>query len=186
MVPVSVVVVNMSSSTTELRSASTSLGGSPWSWARTPRETNRALVTQQEEFDCGLACAEILFRDRGISVSSADLRGSTPLPARAEDLAESMNRVHPAGPVWSGGALNVRGEVSRQLVVTLCLSTGTWAALLEPLGFGRVGHWVVIDGIDDESMLLVRDPVGEAYRMTFADFASLWRYTVLVFEEPGR
>ena len=167
------------------RSSSAS-GGSPWSWARTPRHSPRLLVKQKEEFDCGLACAEMLFDDRGVSVSSSALRASTPLPARAEDLAESMNRVHSGGPTWSGGALNIRGEVTHGLVLTLSRTTGTWAALLEPLGFGRVGHWVVIDGIDDESMVLVRDPVGEAYRMTLADFASLWRYTVLVFEEPVR
>ena len=60
---------------------------------------------------------------------------------------------------------------------------GTWAALLEPRGYREPGHWVVVDGISDEGVVLIRDPVGMAYGMPLHDFSALWRYTVVVIEE---
>ena len=60
------------------------------------------------------------------------------------------------------------------LLADVTAARGTWAALLEPLGPGRVGHWVVIDGVSHDGLVLVRDPAGDAYAIPLADFVILW------------
>lgn len=74
-------------------------------------------------------------------------------------------------------------DVTWELVSVLTTERGTWAALLEPMGLGDVGHWVVVDGVSHDGLVLVRDPVGEAYGIPLPDFAALWGYTVLVAQE---
>ena len=58
-----------------------------------------------------------------------------------------------------------------------------WAALLEPQGPRHVGHWVVVDGVDRELLILVRDPVGEAYGIPMLEFLGLWHFAVVVLEK---
>ena len=102
-------------------------------------------------------------------------------PASYDDLGRSLTALSQLK--WSGGSLEADTRISWHLVNKISMTRGTWAALLEPLGLGQVGHWVVIDGVTDDGVVLVRDPVGEAYGIPMADFAELWGYTILVVEE---
>ena len=152
-------------------------------WPRLPRQGAPPIVVQMDEDGCGPACAEMLLRDRGFEVSQRSIAESVPLPAMASDLARRM--VELSGLSWLGGSLSVSGEVTWKLLHGLSAVSGSWAALLEPLGFRRFGHWVVVDGVTLDGVVLVRDPAGSSYGIPLDDFASLWRYTVVVFEEPS-
>ena len=123
----------------------------------------------------------MLLRDRGFEVDQAVIGRGLPLPATAERLARRMGDLSTLA--WQGGALDVPGGVTWELVGGLSRDLGTWAALLEPYGYRRAGHWVVVDGITEEGVVEIRDPAGEAYGIPLGDFAALWRYSVLVMQE---
>lgn len=59
---------------------------------------------------------------------------------------------------------------SLELVADISAQRGPWAALLEPTGFREVGHWVVVDGVSDDEVILIRDPDGSAYGMPVTEF----------------
>lgn len=148
-------------------------------WARVPRVGARPVRSQQSEDACGVACAEMLLEDRGILVSQLELAADLALPVDAGRLARRMNAVSPLN--WRGGALNIDAP-TWAMVEEIGLVHGTWAALLEPQGPWRTGHWVVVDGVSDEGLVLVRDPIGEAYGIPLSEFLGLWHFAVLVRE----
>lgn len=106
------------------------------------------------------------------------------MPTDAMELADRLKSLTEVG--WVGGAVMPGTDITWELVSDITTLRGTWAALLEPLGLGPIGHWVVIDGISDDGLVLVRDPVGDAYGIPLADFALLWGYTILVAQEASR
>lgn len=106
------------------------------------------------------------------------------MPSLAEDIAARMTELSTTS--WRGGALAESMPVSWELISFLISSRGSWAALLQPKGPVAVGHWVVVDGITTDGLVLVRDPVGAAYGIPLADFAASWGYTVLVLQQETR
>ncbi len=146
-------------------------------WTRIPRIPQPAVCQQMSEDGCGVACAQMLLADRGVHASQEDIGFGVVQPTDAPALARRMNELSTRR--WEGGAL--AAAPTGALVHALC-RTGTWAALLEPGGFRRVGHWVVVDGVGDEAVVLVRDPVGDAYGVPMTEFFDLWHFTVLVLE----
>lgn len=142
------------------------------------------MIQQLLEQGCGVACAAMLLQDRGLVVTQAELAESTLMPTGAMELAELLQSR--TGNAWVGGSLRPGVRATWGLIYQLTLDRGSWAALLEPLGLGYVGHWVVVDGITDDGLVLLRDPVGHAYGTPLSDFARLWGYTMLVAEEGPR
>lgn len=126
----------------------------------------------------------MLLRDRDVGVDQATIGARLELPVVAPALAERLSSL--SGLVWRGGALYVPGVVDWELIAHISDTRGTWAALLEPHGPRHVGHWVVVDGISEDGIVRVRDPVGEAYGIPLAEFLSLWEFTVVVMEETSR
>jgi filamentous hemagglutinin len=161
------------------RRAITSISGLPW--PKLPDEHSRDVVTQNGETSCGAACGVMLLADRGIHLDQAALSGVMRLPTPADDLAQCLTTL--SGTQWAAGSVDLPGAVPWGLIQALTLRGGSWGALLQPLPLGKIGHWVVIDGITDHAVVLIRDPAGESYGMPLSDFAALWRYTVLVVEE---
>lgn len=123
----------------------------------------------------------MLLADRGQHVDQATVARDLMMPSLAEDIAARMTEL--STTKWRGGALAEGMPVSWELVDYLCGSRGSWAALLQPKGPVAVGHWVVVDGITMDGLVLVRDPVGAAYGIPLADFAAAWSYTVLVLQQ---
>ncbi len=151
-----------------------------WHWPRFSRDPSAPVVTQEHEAGCGAACAVMLLADRGLAVELSDVERGLEMPSNHEALAARLSEL--SGYRWTGGALGGEPRVDWALLDRLTEAAGTWAALLEPLGLGAVGHWVVVDGVSDDGLVLIRDPKGEAYGMTVNDFALVWGYTVLVFQ----
>jgi hypothetical protein len=123
----------------------------------------------------------MLLADRGIAVTVLDVESGLPMPSMGHQIASRLNGLSELR--WQGGSLGVEGRVTRELVEFISGRAGSWAALLEPFGPTRSGHWVVVDGVSDEGLVLVRDPVGESYGIPLGDFSRLWSYTGIVFRE---
>jgi len=155
-----------------------------WSWPRFPRSESGPIELQIHQDACGVACAVMLLADRGIYVGQHELAERIPMPTGAMELAEAIT-AH-ADSRWEGGSLSPNMKVNWRLIDGLTAERGSWAALLEPMGFGRVGHWVVVDGVSTDGLVLVRDPKGSAYGVPLSDFAILWGYTMLVTQEVSR
>lgn len=154
-----------------------------WRWPRIPRLDAPAVVRQTDELGCGAACIVMLLADRGVHVALELVALGLNMPSDAQDLAVKLSSLH-AGS-WEGGSLEDGTAITWELVDYISRARGTWAALLEPFGPLRTGHWVVVDGIDQEGLILVRDPAGSAYCVPLGTFARLWGYTILVMQEPS-
>jgi ABC-type bacteriocin/lantibiotic exporter with double-glycine peptidase domain len=152
-----------------------------WDWPRLARAESAPIVRQLDEDGCGVACVAMLLLDRGIQITLEAVGAGLARPSEAEDLASRLEELSPFK--WSGGALSGGTEICWELLDFITRSRGTWAALLEPFGLAQMGHWVVVDGVSSEGLVLVRDPEGAAYGIPLGDFAELWGYTVLVVQE---
>ncbi len=150
-------------------------------WTQVPRLDAAPIVVQRDPDGCGIACAVMLLRDRGIASSLEMVEQGLAGPSRPADIAERLQEL--SGMSWRGGSLAAELVVTLQLVDVLTQLHGTWAALLEPHGRVQIGHWVVIDGIARDGFVLVRDPRGTAYGLPLVEFAQLWGYTVLVIQQ---
>jgi ABC-type bacteriocin/lantibiotic exporter with double-glycine peptidase domain len=154
----------------------------PPPWAIHPRHDPRVVV-QVGELWCGPAACEMLLRDRGFAVGQAEVAAQTPTPAPAVWLARAMTDI--THQHWIGGSLADPPEpMTLKYVAALREHHGTWAALLLPAGASRMGHWVVVDAVQDGA-ILIRDPEGWAYAMDFAEFARLWTTTAVVLERTA-
>lgn len=149
-----------------------------------PRLASPPAVRQSHEDGCGPACAEMLLRDRGFEVAQAVIAEGMALPATAECLAARMGEVSPT--TWLGAFAALDGGPSWAFVAGLTAERGSWAALLEPLGFRHPGHWVVVDGVSDDGVVWIRDPVGQHYGTPIEEFLELWHYTMMVIEEGSQ
>ncbi len=150
-------------------------------WPKLLDEHVREVVVQDGEVSCGAACGVMLLADRGIHVEQAALGAAVRLPTPADDLADCLTSL--SSSRWAAGSVDLPGAIPWGLIEALARRGGSWAALLQPMPLGNIGHWVVIDGITDYAVVLIRDPAGESYGMPLSDFAALWRYTVLVAED---
>lgn len=149
-------------------------------WQTVPRLHAADVVRQLEPDWCGPACAEMLLADRGGRVLQADVADHLAVPTTATRLARCMSELSDID--WAGGQLATRTPPSWDTISNLTSEKGSWAALLEPQGFTHIGHWVVVDDIEHDGVVLVRDPVGAAYGILLADFLALWQFTFLVME----
>ena len=140
---------------------------------------HRPVIQQRGEMNCGPACAEMLFADRGRAIDQVLIADGLYLAhgVRAPELADKMNEC--TDIVWDGGVLE---SSASYVLMQRANRHGTWAVLLLPNGPNHVGHWVVVDNIYPDSVV-VRDPVGQAFRIPIGDFVQLWFHTALVTEE---
>jgi ABC-type bacteriocin/lantibiotic exporter with double-glycine peptidase domain len=153
-----------------------------WQWTRFQEclEDDR-VVRQVHEHGCGAACAVMLLAERGIESDPLVVAAGLHLPCTARELADRLNELSTTALIWIGGQLDLDPPLERQHIEELG-GRGSWAAQLIPHGY-RDGHWVVIDGLTEDDMIVVRDPAGSSYRMPLAEFADLMRYMVAVFEK---
>lgn len=91
-----------------------------------------------------------------------------PLPTTAECLAARMSAL--SLTTWLGAFAALEDGPSWMFVAQLTAERGSWAALLEPHGFHHIGHWVVVDGVSEDGIVWVRDPIGLAYGIPIEEF----------------
>jgi len=71
--------------------------------------TAQPVVRQQGEMNCGPACAEMLFADRGYAIDQAVIANGLPLArgVRAPTLADKMNEFSFTRIAWDGELLGM-------------------------------------------------------------------------------
>ncbi|MGY4534542.1 hypothetical protein ACVW0Y_003683 [Pseudomonas sp. TE3786] len=135
--------------------------GTGGGWNALDEVVHPSVVKQSTSTACGAACGEMLLKDRGILVSQVEL--GTELTSMTT-LANKLNRFDPG---WVGSPLDVSSFNALN-------KTGSWSAMMwSPAG--RVGHWVVVNGLDDVGRVVIKDPyAGTQYKMSVEKFKEVW------------
>lgn len=144
-------------------------------WRVIDEKVDMRVVKQQDNLSCGAACGEILLREKGINdIDQARIVKDSGAPASPAYLASVLNQLSPSDVgEWRGGGLEIEGVGFSQLLDCL-ICTGVWVAELRELG-ARLAHLVVVDGLDEQERVLIRDPWrGKSYRMEREEFLNYW------------
>lgn len=150
--------------------------GAGGKWTTINERKDDSVVKQENDLSCGVACAEMIFRKKGLDINQLQIREIAGSPTWAEQLAFAMNQLNSTSDgKWQGGFFNIIGATDKQIFLSLC-QTGSWIAeLREPLA--KIGHFVVVDGIDNEEKPLIRDPWdGTSYKMEIEEFLNHWTF----------
>lgn len=140
---------------------SVALGGAGGKWRAVDEVADGSVVQQATPTSCGQACAQMLLTDRGVIVDQLKLGGEM---TSAQGLAAKMNKLD-SGWVGAGVDSSSFGALNK---------TGSWSAMMWERG-NTYGHWVVVDGLNDSGMVLLRDPFNATrYSMTPRDFDNAW------------
>ena len=142
------------------------------------------VIQQQGDLSCGVACGQMLLQDRQVNVTPEDIEKLINIPVSSQELANVLNLLDSdAFRLWSGGPLRLPGATDAQLV-NILTTTGSWAAMLWETGAG-IGHFVIVDGIDEFGFVLIRDPwQGTSYKMTKDDFCKYWTTEAIFVRQP--
>ncbi|UZE08965.1 two-partner secretion domain-containing protein [Pseudomonas corrugata] len=137
------------------------LAGAGGNWNVLDEFASPNVVTQSTPTACGAACGEMLLKDRGVLVSQVDL--GTELTSM-NSLANKLNSVDSG---WVGNAVDSSSFNALN-------KTGSWSAMMWDSG-NRVGHWVVVNGVDDAGRVNIKDPFnGTQYKMEVEQFKEAW------------
>ncbi|PHM33839.1 DUF637 domain-containing protein [Xenorhabdus szentirmaii] len=144
-------------------------GGAGGNWNVLDEIVDPNVVKQKTPTGCGAACGEMLLKDRKVPVSQTELGGGLKSP---EQLARDLNKY---SSDWDGGFVGLEN-------FHILNSTGSWAAMMWDQG-SRIGHWVVVKGIDKAGNILIHDPwKGTSYKMTIDNFNKVWN-EIAVFKQ---
>ena len=150
------------------------LAGAGGKWKTIDELKDPTVIQQENDSSCGAACGKMLLQQRGVEIEQEQIRVLAGSPTWTEQLAHAMNQLSPSEEgEWKGGYLTITGAPDRQVCLSLC-TTGSWIAeLREPRK--KMGHFVVVDGTDEQENPLIRDPwEGTRYKMEVEEFLKHW------------
>jgi filamentous hemagglutinin len=121
---------------------------------------------------CGQACVTMMLGDRKISATQdviSKLAGNG--PTYESQLATVLNKVDSSSTrQWIGAGVDAE-DIGTFHGLS---STGSWAAQMWEKG-NKIGHWVVVDGLDDAGRVMIRDPwQATRYKMDLPEFQNTW------------
>lgn len=170
----SILISTKPSSSPEPQEESPALLGAGGRWPVIDEIVDSRVVRQQSNLSCGPASAEILLKDRGITnIEQAAIENLTGAPTSAEEIANALNELTPAtSHRWQAGFIDTSTPLA---AFNLLLNTEqSWMAQMKEFG-NRVGHMVVVDGLDHTGLVLIRDPwEGTRYKMNIDEFLNVW------------
>jgi hypothetical protein len=145
-------------------------------WQRYNEVVDPSVVRQAEGNWCAIACGEMLTNGR---VTQHDISKVISISAKgtvAEDIANVLNTLDPAAmKSWQGGYI---GAPTAEAAFNWLNAKGSWGAQMF-LGAGN-RHMVIVDGINDAGMVMVRDPwEGTRYNMAADEFMNHWEQIAL-------
>jgi RHS repeat-associated protein len=146
-------------------------GASSENFSTINERASTSIIKQFTENTCGAACGQTLLREVEIDVSQSQLAIQANLNLGkpgigVENLANAMNVVS-GSQIWRGGFVDANEEVLKALN-----KQGSWIALLKPKA--KLGHYVIVDGLDNSGNILIRDPRGIEYGLSTSNFLKLW------------
>lgn len=146
--------------------------GAGGDWPLMNERPSGDVVPQSEAFSCSSACGEMLTNGE---LKQAELIEKLGAPCDVEALAEAL------GSFWRGK------QVSPESLDALLQLDSSWGAELRELSPRRhyrrleLSHTVVVDGLDEEGYIMIRDPAddGTRYEMTRENFLRHWNLTAV-------
>lgn len=153
-------------------------------WAAIDPTPHPAVIAQQNSLSCGPACGAMLLRDRGRIVTQEQVALRSGVPASPSSLERALNALDPSSDGgWTGGLVRIPGRGGKEAAIQLSRS-GTWSGILWERG-ARVGHAVVVDEIDANGLVWIRDPFGKGsrYALDLDVFLDHWT-GIAVFRRP--
>ena len=136
-------------------------GGAGGNWTVFDEVLDSNVIKQLTLTGCGAACGEMLLRDRYIFVTQNVI--GTELTSMTS-LANKLNKFDVG---WEGNAVNESSLYALS-------NTGSWGAMMWDSG-SKVGHWVLVKGVDDAGNVIIYDPYqGSRYLMTEQEFKEVW------------
>jgi filamentous hemagglutinin len=150
------------------------LAGAGGKWKTINERKDPTVIQQKNDVSCGAACGQMLFKNKGVNVEQEQLRSLAGSPTWSEQLAYAMNQLTDSEDgEWKGGYLKISGATAKQVFLSLCTTSAWIAELREPLT--KMGHFVVVDGIDEQEKPIIRDPWdGTRYKMEIEEFLEYW------------
>lgn len=151
-------------------------------WPTLDEKHDPAVIRQISDASCVSACGEMLLKDRGVdTVDQTTLLAELGSPAITLELAGVLNRLAEV-ETWRSAQLNVPAMGERTAIEILDLA-GSWVAELREVR-AKVGHAVVVGGMNSDNTLTIRDPFeGTSYRMRVEVFLAYWTWTALWQEQ---
>ncbi|MFB2838048.1 hypothetical protein [Floridanema evergladense] len=116
----------------------------------------------------------MLLIDRGFTnINQSLIENLTGAPTSAQAIANALNQLTPlSSKKWQGGFINTPTTLA---AFNLLLNTKrSWMAQMKEFG-NRIAHMVVVDGVDDNGLVLIRDLwEGTSYKMEVEEFLKFW------------
>ncbi len=128
------------------------------------------VVLQRGANDCGAAALCMILKHHGISDDSGHLARELGTTEDGTTLLALKSAAERRGLPGAGWRISGRDlpEIPLPAIVYL-----------------RKGHFVVLDRVEADGSVLVRDPARGRLRMTYGSFRAAWRGQVLLFAHPG-
>ena len=120
-------------------------------------------------------CGEMLLKAKGITdITQSRIVRESGAPVSPAYLASVLNHLSSSRlGEWRGGGLAIEGADVEDLLSCL-MDNGVWTAELREAG-ARLAHLVVVDGLDRNGRVLIRDPwQGTSYKMEQGEFCCYW------------
>ena len=133
-------------------------------WNRTDEKFDESVVKQVNDLSCVSAVGEMLARHYGLNLTQADFLAELDVLSNSQALTEFLNKADDSGEIWIGGFFG--NEI--EFISDYTAANQVWAVVLRE--GGAVGHAVLIDGLDDDGMIQIKDPFDQtSYKMTAED-----------------
>lgn len=149
--------------------------GAGGNWRRFDEKFDASITKQTSGLSCVSAVGEMLLKNRGISISQAEIRDIIGEPTTLESLAKFMNQIDlpNKNKRWHGTATDEAG-------LKILLGQINWAVILrEPF---TMGHAVFIEGKTSDDLMKIKDPFDQtSYKMTESDFLNHWGGEVIFY-----
>jgi hypothetical protein len=104
--------------------------GAGGNWPVIDEIADPLVIQQQGDFSCGVACGQMLLKDRQIHISSSDIEQLTKIPVSSQELANVLNILDSNNSrLWSGGPLRLPGATDSQLLDVLNTTDGYFSGI---------------------------------------------------------
>jgi Peptidase C39 family len=149
--------------------------GAYGSWSRLEESSTygKTLLEQADPNSCGPTSVAMILKDLGHDVSEASMIAHIGKElTTAEDLVRALKNFD-ATRNWFTGWVN-----SNKMEGWLNNPNVPWIAMMKE--YGKIAHWVIVDGKDAAGKIIIRDPsTGTMYKMLKSHFLENWDGTIV-------
>ncbi len=134
--------------------------GALGNWEKIAEQFDSTIIKQTNDASCVAAVGEMLADFYGLKLTQAEILESIGIWSNADALAEFLNsKETQVGVEWIGGSFPLESKYIKGISIDI------WGAMLRQ--GGPIGHAVLISGIDESGLIIVKDPFDQTrYKMT--------------------